>query len=158
MKSKSNITVIGVGSLIKSDDGVGIQILRRLKEDKELKEVPLLEAGTSPMNYLKKISNSKTVIVIDAVYGGEEPGSIYRFTLDEIERNEEIRRDAHGFSLPDVIELARARTGFPIEVIVYGIEPLDLSLNIRLSAPVKEALPKAIAEIKKEIKEISSTD
>ncbi|WP_083771324.1 hydrogenase maturation protease [Acetohalobium arabaticum] len=156
MKPKSKLTVIGMGSLIKSDDGIGIQILRKLKENEELKEVPLLEVGTSPMNYLEKISNSKIIIGIDAVYGGEGPGSIYRFTLDEIERKGETRKDAHGFSLPDVIELARARTGFPIEVIIYGIEPLDLSLNIQLSSPVKKALPKAVTEIKKEIKQISS--
>lgn len=65
------------------------------------------------------------------------------------------QRDAHGFSIFQVISLAREMTGFPKVVTLYGIEPLELGFGDRLSPEIKRALPVLVEEIDREIKRLT---
>ena len=55
----------------------------------------------------------------------------------------------HGFDLARVLALTRRKT--PPEVIVLGIEPLEITWSLELSPPVQEALPILVEAVRKEI-------
>ncbi|MCL6560165.1 MAG: hydrogenase maturation protease [Firmicutes bacterium] len=147
---KYEILVLGLGNTLMSDDGLAAHVVKGLKQKRWPSEILILEIGTSAIFYLEEIGRSRRIIAVDAVRAGGPPGSVYRLTGDDVVLDG--RRDSHGFSLLDVIGLAREMTGFPLDLTIYGVEPLDLSLGNHLSAPVKKALPEVINEIAKKMK------
>ncbi|WP_281201110.1 hydrogenase maturation protease [Orenia metallireducens] len=143
-----------MGNLIMSDDGVGIHVLRELQKGNLAEDILLLEVGTSPLNYLEEISQSEKVIIIDAMRGGATAGSIYRLTEDNIKFNSNNTRDFHGYTLLNVVELARELTDLPINLIIYGVEPKSLDLGEKLSPDIKKSIPTLINLIIKEAREL----
>ncbi|WP_083900082.1 hydrogenase maturation protease [Orenia marismortui] len=150
-KIKYDILIIGLGNLIMSDDGVGIHVIKKLQQENFGERILALEVGTSPLYYLEEISKAAKVIVIDAVKGGEKPGSIYRLAEEDFKSSQNIIRDFHEYSLLNVIKLAREITGLPVNFIVYGIEPKNLNLDQKLSKIVSKSQPNLLKLIKKEL-------
>lgn len=68
-----------------------------------------------------------------------------------IVKPKDSRLYSHGFALPDAVELAKIITGLPVNIIIYGVEPLDFSFGKGLSTPVQKALPKVTEAIDREI-------
>ncbi len=150
---KYKVLIIGLGNLIMSDDGVGSYLIRELKKIKDIpiKDVSLLELGTSPLYYLEEISRAESLIVIDAVKGGEKPGSIYCFKSENLKTYSISNRDFHGYSIIQVIDLARELTKLPTNITVYGMEPGNTGPGEGLSDSLKNALPKLVELIIEEI-------
>ncbi|MFA5271889.1 MAG: hydrogenase maturation protease [Candidatus Omnitrophota bacterium] len=71
IKNRKNTLLVGIGNTLKSDDGAGVRIIQKIKEDTGLNT---LDAGTVLESYLSKISNSGSdfVIFIDAAALNEE--------------------------------------------------------------------------------------
>lgn len=158
---KYRILIIGIGNTLMSDDGVGIHLIRKLQKkvhegDDSLKNISLLEVGTSALYYLEAISRAENLILLDAVKGGAQAGSIYHLQEDDFKTDLQMNRDFHGYSVLDVIKLSREITQLPANLIIYGIEPETLSLGEELSRSVKNALPKVIKLIIEEIKTINN--
>ena len=155
IKIKHKVTVLGTGNILRSDDGLGVFVVDELKQKKWPPGLLLLETGTSTLNFLGKISRSYQVIVIDAVRVGGEPGSIYRFIMEDVRDNSPGGgfRNMHDFFVPDVIRLARSMTGLPAHTVIFGMEPQDLAPGIGLTPAVEKALPKIVNMITREIME-----
>ena len=71
------ITVLGIGNLLMQDDGVGVHVIRHLQERELPPEVKLIDGGTYSYDLLEFIIEADTCIVVDAMHGGGEPGTIY---------------------------------------------------------------------------------
>jgi hydrogenase 3 maturation protease len=71
------IVIIGVGNPLRMDDGVGIEIIKRL-ENKVSKYVYLIDSETIPEDYIEPISDFKPthILLIDAGLLDVEPGMI----------------------------------------------------------------------------------
>jgi len=82
---KKKIAVIGVGNILMGDEGVGVEVVRRLERLKYLGDVELIDAGTAFLDVVLELRSFEKVIIIDAVHGGEAAGTVYRFTLDDVE-------------------------------------------------------------------------
>lgn len=70
------VVVAGVGSSLRKDDFVGVEIVRNLR-DKVSKSVRLIECETVPESFIKPISEFKPthVLIIDASLLNLKPGS-----------------------------------------------------------------------------------
>jgi hydrogenase maturation protease len=76
----TRVAILGVGNILLKDEGVGIHVIHALQDNPLLTDagVELIDGGTSPnVSYL--LDGADRLIVIDAVEGGCEPGTIYRF-------------------------------------------------------------------------------
>lgn len=153
---KYEILIVGLGNLIMSDDGVGIHLIRELQKIKviPIKDIPLLEVGTSPLYYLEEICKAETLIVIDAVKGGKKAGDIYCFKEDDLNINSNPIRNFHDCSILEVIDLARELTKLPAKVIIYGIEPENIEAGEELSLSVQNKMPSLIRFIIKDLKDL----
>ncbi|MGQ9826169.1 MAG: hydrogenase maturation protease [Desulfotomaculales bacterium] len=145
------VLVLGLGNLYRADDGLGVRVVRELGGRKWPPGAFLLEAGTAVLDCLEEISRSRFVVAVDAVRGGGRPGTVYRFTVEELGFPEQTWCDAHSFFLPGVVALARKMTGLPQSVVIYGVEPADLSLGDRLSAPVRKVFSRVVQLVSREI-------
>jgi len=136
--------ILGVGNILLGDEGVGVRVVETL-HDKDLPEgVEVLDGGTASLDLLNSLADREKVIVIDAVQGGCEPGSIYRFTPDDVETPYEHATSLHQVGLLETLAIARQLGCTPREVIILGVEPASLEYGLGLSAQVAAAVPRAI--------------
>lgn len=79
---KGKVLILGIGNTLRSDDGLGSILANRLKDKVPFK---VIDAGTTPENYLEKIVKEKpeSMIIIDAVDFGGVPGE-FRLLQAEI--------------------------------------------------------------------------
>ncbi len=115
---KDNITVLGIGSILYSDDGVGIRVVEKLLDTYEFSEnVTIVDGGVLGINLLGIISNAGKLIVVDTVFNKGNPGDLHRLEHDEIPK-------IGGYTwwlawlmkLTTPLELSSARRMLPAEV------------------------------------------
>lgn len=149
---KEKTIVLGIGNILLSDEGLGVHAVMELEKYDLPEDVEVVDGGTSGFGLLDTLSNAKKVIIVDAIRGGGEPGTLYHFKLKDGESiGELLPSSLHGIGILDVIralELLGSRPDFEI----FGIEPKSLDVGMELSNVVRESLPKLINAILNEIK------
>jgi hydrogenase maturation protease len=148
------VLVLGIGNILRSDDGIGVYAARDLAHNLDLSGVLVLDVGTSILSCVEKMSRARNIIAIDAVCAGGEAGTVYRIDLDEYLTQVNLSSDAHGFSLVDAIKLSREITELPHSVILYGVEPANLCFGTALSSPVEMVLSSLVETVSLEIQRI----
>jgi hydrogenase maturation protease len=149
---KYQVLVLGVGNILRTDDGLGSMVFSLLHNAKKWPDsVGIFDVGTAMFNFLYEISCSYCVIIIDAIRAGGSPGSTYRFDKWEDVSSIHEHADSHGLLPTEIIEWARALTGYPKELIIFGVEPLDLDFGSQITVPVQSAIPVLIEKVILEI-------
>jgi hydrogenase maturation protease len=158
MISPQKIIILGVGNLLLSDEGVGVHVANELMKMELPPEVSVVEGGTDGFRLLNVITEADRLIVIDAVKGGAEPGSIYRFDIDQVKNCPSgFKTSVHQIGILEVIDLS-GLIGRTPRATVIGIEPKSLEMSMELSPDVKSKIPRIIELIFEEIKKYSKLD
>jgi len=148
---KKPILVLGVGNAIQTDDGVGVHAVSELQGLSLPSEVELLDGGTAGLDLLAAIEGRHAVIVIDAVNGEMPPGTMYRFTPDQID-DIAVRLDSlHQFGLLETIRMAELMGGAPSLVVIVGVQPDTIDWGESLTATVAAVLSRVIERVRLEI-------
>ena len=78
MKNRQ-ITVLGIGNILFTDEGVGIRVVERLQELYEFpNNVSIIDGGVLGLSLMHFIAEADYLIVIDAIKNRGEPGSLPR--------------------------------------------------------------------------------
>jgi hydrogenase maturation protease len=156
--SPQKIVILGVGSLLLSDEGVGVHVANELMKMDLPAEVSVVEGGTDGFRLLNVITEADRLIVIDAVKGGAEPGSIYRFDIDEV-RNcpPGFKTSVHQIGILEVIDLS-GLIGKTPHTTVIGIEPKSLEMGMELTHEIKSKIPRIIELIFEELKKYHNSN
>ena len=95
MESTDRLLFIGVGNVLKSDDGVGVIICNQIIERSNIKS---LTVEVSIENYIGKINsmNPGTIVLLDCMELGSNPGAYRLVALDQVE---DITFNTHNISL-----------------------------------------------------------
>ena len=141
------VLVAGIGNVFLADDGFGVEVVRRLDPASLPAQVDVADFGIRGVHLAYELLERRydTLILIDAVPLGEEPGTLA--VLDAT--GHAVTRgpgplDAHSMS-PDVVLTALRGLGGAIDrVLVVGCEPGDLGERMGLSAPVDAAVDEAV--------------
>ena len=147
-----NIVILGIGNILLSDEGVGVHVANELAKMELPPDVTVVEGGTDGFRLLNVITEADRLIVIDAVRGGAEPGSIYRFDVGEV-RNcpSGFKTSVHQIGILEVIDLSGLIGKTPFTTVI-GIEPLCLDMAMELSPEVSKKVPKIIELVLEEVK------
>jgi hydrogenase maturation protease len=147
------ILVLGIGNLILQDEGVGIQAIQQLEAQFEIPpEIEVLDGGTSGMELLTPISDAEQIIILDAVKTGKPAGTIVRLDNQEIPTFFRTKVSPHQVGLADVLAAATLTDSMPRNLVLFGVEPLEIDLGMELSAPVAEQMPRLVQMIVDELK------
>jgi hydrogenase maturation protease len=150
--SFSATLVIGLGNLLRGDDGVGVRVVQMLAEQALPPGVEVIDGGTQGLGIVNLIEGRRRVIVVDAADVGQSPGQFVRFTLDEAHLlGDEQRLSIHAAGLRDALLLAQALKMLPDEVIIFGVQPANLEWDSTLSPQVEAILPDLIEAILAEL-------
>ena len=139
-KKTVSILLLGMGNLLKGDDGLGVHAIRRLA-DERLEGAEFLELGTSLADCFFALERHDHVVALDAVTAGGKPGDLYWLSKEDFVRARDRRVTLHDGDLLDALELAQLR-GFRPQLHVAGMEPLRWDeWSLELSSPVRAAFP-----------------
>ena len=152
-ESQKSSIVIGLGNPLMSDEGIGVLLVQRLMEKLPGREdVEFYDGGTGGMNLLYKIENRDKVVLIDCAKMGQQPGTIRRFTPDQVRSIKQLGHfSLHEVDILKVLELAAQFDTAPKEVVLFGIEPQSLELASELSKTLADQLDNYLAAVRKEI-------
>jgi hydrogenase maturation protease len=151
MAENKKMIIIGIGNLILRDEGVGVHAVRELEGRKLPAHVEIIDGGTSLMELLPVIQDAERIIVIDALRGGGEPGTVYRVTPDDLMAETERTLSLHQVSLLEVLGMVRQLGGDP-QVVIIGVEPHEISWGMELTAEVEAKLPQVVEAVLEELK------
>lgn len=154
--SLPKILILGVGNLLLKDDGIGVHVIRELEQSVLPENVQLLEAGTVSHQFLPLFNQVDYLFIIDAVDAGDTPGSIYRFSPEDVSLRFEQKLSLHQMSFMDVLDTA-ALTGKIPKTIIFGVQPEDISSwSLELSDLVREAIPRIKKLVFAEVERINN--
>jgi hydrogenase maturation protease len=142
--------ILGVGNLLLSDEGVGVQVARRLEETALPAGVTAIDAGTLPIEALGSIENIEKLIIVDAVQAGGPPGAIYRLPVAAVGQTQ-ARVSLHELPLAMALNYWIA-SGLPEDrIVIIGVQPASLEWGTDLSPAVAEQLEKIIEIVLAEV-------
>lgn len=143
------ITVLGVGSVLRRDDGVGIHVINAL--DGRLPEgVELIDGGTLGFSLLDSVCDRAGLIIVDAARLDLPPGTVRVFHDQEMDAF--VRRagplSVHEVGVSELLDLARLRGGLPARRAIVAIQPEDLDWGPQPVASVHAAIPEAAEAVR----------
>jgi hydrogenase 3 maturation protease len=121
------ILFVGVGNLLKSDDGVGVYISNRIA-NRSL--IASLNAEVSIENYIGKINSLSPdiLVIIDCMDLQSQPGACKILSPGQ---TSDLTFNTHNISLKRLSEF------FPMEVYILGIQPEKVDFGENISYLVK---------------------
>ena len=145
------VLLLGVGNILQCDDGVGVHTVQRMRTQVDGSFVEVIDGGTAGLDLMNVVANRKSVIVVDAVDGNMAPGTLYRFTPEDIS-GQSLRMDSlHQIGLIEALQMSRLTGNDPEEVIIVGIQPAVVEWGLSLSAVIEERLPDVIERVRLEV-------
>jgi len=154
----SGILVLGVGNILYTDEGAGVRCMELLDRQYEFSEnVTLMDGGTLGMRLMDPIMRCEFLIVLDAVLGGDEPGSVYRLTGEDLRKSLAFKNSMHQSDLVDTL-IYCGMVGHRPDAVVIGVEPGDYqTMAVELSPVLTERLSVMAEVALKEIGDAGGT-
>ena len=134
--------VLGIGNVLRMDDGAGISVIELLRKRSLPDNVRLLDGGTAGLDLLPYLEGADRVIVVDALLSDDPAGTIHELSGDAV-REHDIFMSGHFGKLTELLDLAAELWPRP-ETIIIGITPKDCeSYEADLTPEVRAAVGRA---------------
>ena len=146
------ILVLGIGNILLRDEGVGVRVIEHMREIPMPDNVELLDGGTGGADLLEVLSERQKVIVADAVQADCEPGSILRFTAEDLVRPNQASMSLHEIGLAESLIMTRQLNCAPEEVVIFGLKPKSIECGLELTKEIAVSIPRVIELILAEVK------
>lgn len=143
------IGVFGLGNVLRSDDGFGPAVIRRLEARYTFPErVELRDLGTPGLDLAGFLGGFEIVVIVDTITGSVEPGEIALIeATDHIRAAAALRLDTHAAGLREALWLNQLHGNAPHRVVLVGTAPVNLEQGAGLSEPVATAVEAAVEQV-----------
>ncbi len=143
---RAPIIVVGVGSLVRSDDGAGLKALHRLEKDPRLPPgVEIIDGSILGMDIIALVRNAARLLFLDAVDAGVAPGTVIRLEGEEILRLPS-GTSAHDIGISGLLSLLQFLGAMPERIALVGIQPATIETGVWLSPEVEGGIDRMVAE------------
>jgi len=136
--------VLGIGNVLLSDDGAGVRLAERLREEAAT-IATFVDGGTLSFSLLTYIESTDSMLVLDAADLDSPSGTVALFEGTAMDQflGTARRRTVHEVSLIDLLDMARLQGCLPRRRALLCIQPSRIDWSETLSPPVAAALPEA---------------
>lgn len=160
--SSKRILVACIGNIFLGDDGFGVEVAQRMlkRESRPYPEnVQVVDFGIRGMDLAYTLlEDYDTLVLVDAVPRGGQPGTLYLIEPDLAHLNAEqgaragsVALDSHSMDPVKVLAYARTLGARPIHTLLVGCEPSAfnaddpcMEMSMGLSDPIAAAVDPAI--------------
>ena len=147
------IAVIGIGNVLTGDDAVGPTVVRMLEAAYEAPDdVLVLDAGTPGLDLTAYLAGLEAAVLVDAVRAKGAPGDLRVYGREELlSRPPALATSPHDPGVREALLHAQFMGVAPGTVRLVGVIPAQVETGIGLSAPVRAAVPAALARVREEL-------
>ncbi|MEA5134674.1 MAG: hydrogenase maturation protease [Candidatus Fimivivens sp.] len=128
------VLVIGIGSVIMKDDGIGVKVVAAIADSLGQQGVASAVGETDFQCCFDEIQPDDFLIIIDAMAQGKEAGCVDTMPLSDALKNRSKLPSQHEFSLFDLIALHYPN----IQGYLIGIEVIEIDFGFDLSLPLQK--------------------
>ena len=160
------VLVVGVGNLLRRDDGFGPEVARRLDESADLPAgVRVIETGIGGVALVQELMDRyDAVLILDTVRRGGAPGTLYLLEpeIPDLQAWTDAERhtflaDLHQVEPSGALTLAAALGVLPPTIRILGCEPADCDeAEIGLTPAVARAAGLACERVRRLVGELMS--
>lgn len=145
------VLLLGIGNLLWADEGFGVRAIEYLRDHYHFDDnVRLLDGGTQGIYLVQDIREADILVVFDAVDYGLAGGSLKRVEGDEVPCFLGCKKvSLHQTGFQEVLALAEMLGGYPRDLLLIGVQPVELedyggSLHPAVKAQIQPAIEVAI--------------
>ncbi|UCG49285.1 MAG: HyaD/HybD family hydrogenase maturation endopeptidase [Phycisphaerales bacterium] len=149
---RSPILVLGIGNILLRDEGVGVRVIERMEKMDLPENVELVDGGTAGADLLAILAEREKVVVVDAVQADCEPGTVLRFSAEDLARPKGAGLSLHELALEEALTMTGQLGCAPGEVVIFGIQPETIECGLELSERILACVPKVIELVLAEIR------
>ena len=149
------IAVVGAGTVIFKDEGVGVYAQKYLKENYEFDtNITFVDGGVLGFKLMTYYQDYDKVIILDTItMQNDKPGSIYNLPATELLGLGSYKQTAHEVEIVEMLEICSLLENMA-EVNIIGIVPEDIltvqtDLSQKLKDEFKNFIDAALAQLKK---------
>ena len=146
------VMILGIGSILYSDDGFGIRVIEQIERDYEFPdEVLVVDGGVLGINLLGVISKPNHLVVVDAIRNRGNPGDLYRLEGDAIPERIRAKNSLHQVDFLEALTLCQVFDKVP-QTVIIGVEPEDYqTLSLVLTPTVHARIEPVIRMVLDEL-------
>ncbi|MGB9599220.1 MAG: hydrogenase maturation protease [Myxococcota bacterium] len=145
------LLVLFLGNILRGDDGVGIELFKRISRRELPENVVLKEGSTGGMILLGLLEDYDRVLIVDAVDTGDINKDVIIFSPKDILESDGDRLSLHSLSINDIVKFNQLLGERIPEIIIFGIQVDDISEHIGLSPKILNSIDKIEERLYKEI-------
>lgn len=140
--------LLGLGNLLLGDEGLGVHVVRRLATGYHCEPpITLIDGGTAGLELLPLFRDHARILMIDALDSDRPPGTVSLIRDQDIRRAIEVKLTLHHLGLAEVLALLELLDERPAELVLIGVAPQRLALDLELSPGITAAIPAVIAAV-----------
>lgn len=146
------ILIICLGNPLMRDEGIGIRLATELSVHlTDNPDIEVLDLGTGGISVIHAIAGRKKVVFVDCAIMEKSPGCMYRFTPEQANSKKvQMRYSLHEGDLFNSIELSRNLGECPDNIIIFGIEPKEITHGEGLTSELENNIQQYIQIIMEE--------
>jgi hydrogenase maturation protease len=158
MSGADRVLVAGIGNVFLGDDGFGVEVVKRLRQNTLAGRVDVVDYGIRGMHLAYDLldGHHHTLVLVDALHLADAAGTLAVLEVDVDDPGLALRPaavldtpavDGHGMDPESVLRLLHTLGGRVARVLVVGCQPAVVDEGMQLSAPVREALDEAVRTV-----------
>ena len=163
----ARVLVVGVGNVLHGDDGFGVEVVRRLGDQRLPPGVAVAETGIGGIHLVHELmAGYDGLVVVDAVDRDRAPGTVMVIDAEVIDvgglpvdERHDLLADMHLATPERALMVAKAAGVLPERTIIVGCQPAEVdTLGIGLTSVVNDAVDRAVAEVERCVRELITPD
>lgn len=148
-----SILVLGLGNAVMSDDAFGGRVVEALAGRYLFPEgVEVVDGGTLGLDLLPRLEGVERLLIVDALEMGDEPGAVFRLEGEEVPRAFAHKLSVHQMGVQDLLAVAELQGHLPAELVVWGVQPGSIEMDLEMTPPVAAALERVVTEVAEELR------
>lgn len=150
MMLEQETIVVGCGNVLFQDDGFGPRVAEELSKFELPPGIRVIDGGTGAPHLIFTLLDEtcKNLIILDCIDWKAKPGTLRKFTVDELPKGKFI--DAHNWTLSEPLHQIKDK----VNIVVIGCQPAKVSepdIVWELTEEVEKAIPQAIRMVFEEL-------
>ncbi len=143
----AKLTVLGIGNILMSDEGVGVRLLDAVRDSRQWGDaVEFIDGGAGGLGLLNIIEQAERLVVFDAADMGLQPGEFRVISPSQVSDDTPANRiSMHDVPVTETLELCRQFLHAPDDVRIFAVQPQTVDFGRRLSEPILAAFDKLVS-------------
>jgi len=147
--------ILGIGNTLLCDEGAGVHAMNQLQsENADTGDITYIDGGTLSFTLAAYLQDCADIIVLDAAELKSPPGTVKTMVGAEMDDFlSSARRSPHEVGLLDLFDIARLTESLPVNRALIGIQPERIEWGMSPTPAVANALPLAVGQANKLLKQ-----